>query len=139
MIGHQPTKEDLLQRINKLESALRGVERWSMDTATDLTVAGYDHWRDLIPWMPQEPDEPSPPPSDPSTYQLSPDVNTCIRGALMGSAAAIEALAVSFHPRRGHIGLRRDLANASQMLKSAYDDLQRATAILDKKDVRLTH
>lgn len=75
----------------------------------------------------------------PLIYQLSSDVNTCLRGALMGSAAAIDALAVSFHPRRGHIGLRRDLAKASQMLKSAYDDLQRAAAIIDQKDVRLTH
>jgi hypothetical protein len=139
MIERQQTKEDVLQRISKLESALRGVERWSMDTATDLTAAGYDHWRDLVPWMPQESDEPSLPSPNPTTYQLSSDVNTCLRGALMGRAAAIDARAVSFHPRWGHKGLRRDLARASQMLTSAYDDLQQATAFLGQKKVRLTH
>jgi hypothetical protein len=55
----------------------------------------------------------------------------------MGSAAATDPLPVSFHPRRGRIGLRRDLAKASQILKSAYDGLQRGTAIVDQKDARL--
>jgi len=80
-------------------------------------AAGYENWRDMVPWTPEEPVEPPLPPSDPPGYRLSPDVNTCLRGALMGSAAAIGTLAVSFHPRRGHNGLRRDLTRARQMLK----------------------
>ncbi len=32
----------------QLEAALHGVERWSFDTATDLTDAGYGWWSELL-------------------------------------------------------------------------------------------
>jgi hypothetical protein len=139
MIEREPTREDLLERITKLEEALRSVERWSFDTATDLTAAGYEDWSTLIPWTPGAAAEPSLPASDPAHYELAPDVNTCLRGAIMASAAVIDALAVSFHPRRGNPGLRSDLERARRMLKSAYGDVQRALAVLNRGEVRTRH
>ena len=35
-------------RAAQLEAALRAVERWSFDTATDLTDAGYGWWSELL-------------------------------------------------------------------------------------------
>jgi hypothetical protein len=43
-------------------------------------------------------------------------MNLMLRAAIDGSAAAIQALATSFHPRRGDAGLHRDLARAQAML-----------------------
>lgn len=42
------TIEALRARVAKLEAALRAVERWSFDTATDLTDAGYSAWAPLL-------------------------------------------------------------------------------------------
>lgn len=42
------TIEALKARIAKLEVALLAVERWSFDTATDLTDAGYGEWAPLL-------------------------------------------------------------------------------------------
>jgi hypothetical protein len=139
MIEREPTREDLLERVSKLEEALRRVERWSFDTATDLTEAGYDQWSALLPWTPTAATEPSSPASDPAPYELDPDVNACLRSAIMAGAAAIDALAVSFHPRRGNLGLRRDLERARRILKSAYGDVQRALAVLNRDEDRTRH
>jgi hypothetical protein len=59
--------------------------------------------------------------------------NALLRAAIDGSAAAIQALATSFHPRRGDAGLHRDLARARQIVKAVYDDIRRAEAILDRQ------
>jgi hypothetical protein len=38
----------LREHIGRLEAALRRVEAWSFETATDLTDAGYDDWAPLL-------------------------------------------------------------------------------------------
>ena len=76
---------------------------------------------------------------DPAPYELDPDVNACLRSAIMAGAAEIDALAVSFHPRRGNLGLRRDLERARRILKSAYGDVQRALAVLNRGEDRTRH
>ena len=42
------TIETWKARAAQLEAALRGVERWSFDTATDLTDARYAWWSELL-------------------------------------------------------------------------------------------
>jgi hypothetical protein len=40
--------ELLKMRAAQLEAVLRAVESWSIDTATDLTDAGYSWWAELL-------------------------------------------------------------------------------------------
>jgi hypothetical protein len=137
MLEPDPTQQ---QHIAKLEDALRGVERWSFETATDLTAAGYSQWAQLVPREPTAESEIVPLSADqPDSYELDQDANMFLRAAIDGSAAAIQALAMSFHPRRGDAGLRRDLDRAKGIVKAVYDDIQRAQTTLNKKSDRLTH
>ena len=140
MLAAKSTRQELLARIARLEDALAAVARWSMETATDPTATGYGQWIQLVPRKPGAPPE-TPPPLRYRTDrdELDEDVNALLRTAIDGNAAAIQALATSFHLRRGEAGLRRDLERARQSVKTVYDDIERAQAMLDRQSDRMTH
>ena len=137
MLEAESTRQQLLKRIARQEDARAAIAQWSMETATDLTAIGYGQWIQLVPRTS------GPPPErrlgyDIDRYELDADINGLLRAAIDGSAAAIQALVVSFHPRRDDAGLRRDLKRARQIVKAVYDAIERAQAVLDRQSDRTT-
>jgi hypothetical protein len=130
----ETTREDLLEHIARLESVLRGILKWSAETATDLTGTGLDQWGVLVPPGPSYPVEAAsrPAPYD-ANYRMDHWVNTHIRSAIDGLATAIQTLAVSFHTHRGDAGVERDIHQAKQIIKSAHDSLWRAQLVFKRR------
>ena len=86
MLEPDHTREELLERITKLESSLRQVERWSLETCTDLTAAGYDQWAQMLPPRPvPNPETPLLPPDQIDGYVLNAHVSVFLRGIIHGS------------------------------------------------------
>jgi hypothetical protein len=137
-LEHEPTRQELHEHIAKLEAALRGIQRWSDDTGTDLTDSGYDQWSALMPTGVSYPAEvhaaeiATNPPEDADGYNLDDSVSTSVRSAIDGCASAIQTLVLSFHPRRGYGGLERDLNRARQILKVSHNNLWLALVALKK-------
>jgi hypothetical protein len=132
--GSASTREDLLEQIAQLESVLRGILKWSGETATDLTATGLDQWRVLVPPGPSYPVETASPPAPyDANYRMDQWVNTHIRSAIDGLATAIQTLAVSFHTHRGDAGVERDIHQAKQIIKTAHDSLWRAQLVFKKR------
>jgi hypothetical protein len=135
----EPDRSQLLAHIARLEDALGMVQRWSLETATDLTPAGYDRWAQLVPYKPRSDLEIEPPLLAQTKYKLTPEVNERLRSAIDCGAFLIQTLVVSFHPRRGQLGLRRDLARAKLIAQRLYRDVQRAEMAVDESpDTRVT-
>jgi hypothetical protein len=129
-----PTREELLEHITLLESVLRGIQRWSGDTATDLSATGFDKWQLLVPPGPSYPVEVADPPGPyDANYRMDQWVNTHIRSAIDQLATAIQTLVVSFHTHRGDTGIERDIHKAKQIIKSAHDSLWRAQLVFKKQ------
>jgi hypothetical protein len=102
MLEAESTRQELLARIARLEDAPAAVARWSMETATDLTAIGYGQRVQSVPRTSGSPAETPPPLLDQTeNYELGEDANALLRAAIDGSPAAIQALLMSFHPRRG--------------------------------------